>query len=321
MCVGSPADIRKAPDLDLVKEFLMNFGTQKSKSPVWLDMDQTQLDEAYDQLKFAPNRDEIVRRYASNSEEARRRLGVPKRLSYGASPIEGVDLYATDKANAPVNIFVHGGAWRSGSARDNAFAAELFVRSGVHYLVADFANVLDTGGDLMLVSRQLRDAVAWAYNNASTFGGDRNRIYISGHSSGAHLASVVMVTDWDHDFGLPKDIVKGGVLCSGMFDLRPVRLSSRGKDIRFTDVVEHALSSQRHLNKLHAPIVVAYGTLETPEFQRQSRDFAAAAEALGSPARLLVAEGYNHFEIAETLANPYGLLGRAVLHQMNLTAD
>jgi arylformamidase len=99
-------------------------------------VDQTQLDEAYDQLKFAPNRDQIVRRYAGNSEEARRRLGVPKRLSYGASPIEGFDLYAT------VNIYIHGGAWRSGSARDNAFAAELFVRSGAHYLVADFANAL-----------------------------------------------------------------------------------------------------------------------------------------------------------------------------------
>jgi arylformamidase len=299
----------------------MSFGIQKSKSPVWLDMDQTQLDEAYDQLKFAPNRDQILKRYASNSEEARLRLGVPTRLSYGVSPIEGFDLYATDKPNAPVNIFIHGGAWRSGLARDNAFAAELFVRSGVHFLVADFANVLETGGDLMLVSHQVRNAVAWAYDNATTFGGDPNRIYISGHSSGAHLASVVMVTDWGHDFGVPIDIVKGGVLCSGMFDLRPVRLSSRGKDIRFTDAVEHALSSQRHLNKLRAPIVIAYGRLETPEFQRQSRDFAAAAEALSKPVRLLVAEGYNHFEIAETLANPYGLLGRAVLQQMTLTAD
>lgn len=182
----------------------------------------------------------------------------------------------------------------------------------MHYLVDDFANVLVTGGDLMLVSQQVRDAVAWAYNNASTFGGDRNRIYISGHSSGAHLGSVAMVTDWGHDFGRPIDIVKGGVLCSGMFDLRPVRLSSRGKNIRFTDAVEHPLSSQRHWTKLHAPIVVAYGMLETPEFQRQSRDFAAAAEALGKPVRLLVAESYNHFEIAETLASPYGLLGRDV---------
>jgi arylformamidase len=131
----------------------------------------------------------------------------------------------------------------------------------------------------------------------------------------------VLVTDWERDFGLPKDVVKGGLLCSGMFDLRPVRLSSRGKYINFTDEVEHALSSQRHLDRLHAPVVVAYGTRETPEFQRQSRDFAAAAQALGKSVRLLVADGYNHFEIAETLASPYGVLGRAVLRQMDLAVD
>ena len=65
-------------------------------------------------------------------------------------------------------------------------------------------------------------------------------------------------------------------------------------------------------------MIVAYGTLETPEFQRQSRDFAAAIKATGKPVHLLVGEGYNHFEIVETLANPYGLLGRAVLEQMKL---
>jgi len=73
------------------------------------------------------------------------------------------------------------------------------------------------------------------------------------------------------------------------------------------------------VDKLTAPVIVAYGTLETPEFQRQSRDFAAAVRAAGKPATLLVAEGYNHFEIIETLANPYGLLGCAVLEQMALT--
>jgi len=67
------------------------------------------------------------------------------------------------------------------------------------------------------------------------------------------------------------------------------------------------------------PVIVAYGTLETPEFQRQSRDFSAAVKAAGKPVQLLVAEGHNHFEIPETLANPYGLLGRAVLAQMNLS--
>jgi arylformamidase len=103
-----------------------------------------------------------------------------------------------------------------------------------------------------------------------------------------------------------------------MFDLKPVRLSARSAYVKFTDEMEQALSSQRHLDKLNAPLIVAHGTLETPEFQRQSREFAAAVNAAGKPAQLLVAEGYNHFEIIETLANPYGLLGRAALAQMKL---
>jgi arylformamidase len=113
--------------------------------------------------------------------------------------------------------------------------------------------------------------------------------------------------------------VKGGLCCSGLFDLKPARLSARSSYVKFTDEIEQALSSQRHLGKLNAPVIVAHGTLETPEFQRQSRDFAAAVKAAGKPVQLLVGEGYNHFEILETLANPYGLLGRAVLAQMNLS--
>ena len=59
------------------------------------------------------------------------------------------------------------------------------------------------------------------------------------------------------------------------------------------------------------PLIVAHGTCETPEFQRQTRDFSAAVKAAGKPAELIVGEGYNHFELFETLANPYGILGRA----------
>jgi arylformamidase len=97
-----------------------------------------------------------------------------------------------------------------------------------------------------------------------------------------------------------------------------VTLSSRGDYVKFTNDIVEALSPQRHLDKLVAPVVIAHGTLETPEFQRQNRDFAAAVKAAGRKANFLIGDGYNHFELQETLANPYGLLGRAVLDQMNL---
>jgi arylformamidase len=290
---------------------------QRVKGPrVWLDMDQAELDDAYDQSVYAPNQRQVTGRYATNSEAVRARLGTPRRFAYGPTPAEGLDVYTTQRANAPVNVFIHGGAWRVGAARDYAFPAELFVQAGAHFVVPDFAPVQELGGDLMAMAGQVRRAVAWVHRNAKTFGGDPGRIYVSGHSSGAHLAGVVLITDWRKDFDLPPDTVKGGLCCSGMFDLKPVRLSARSRYVKFTDEMEDALSAQRHLDRLNTPLILAHGTFETPEFQRQSRDFAAAAKAAGKPVQLLVAQGYNHFEIIETLASPYGLLGRAVLEQM-----
>jgi arylformamidase len=299
------------------------FAQQASRAkgpPVWLDMDQAELDAAYDQIKYAPNLPQITRRYGTNSDAARTRLGAPRRLSYGSSPIEALDLYATSKANAPIHIFIHGGAWRGGLAKDFGYPAELFAHAGAHYVVPDFINVVEANGNLMTMAEQVRRAVAWVYRNAQTFGGDPNRIYVSGHSSGGHLAGVVLTTDWRKEFDLAADLVKGGLCCSGLFDLKPVRLSFRSSYVKFTDETEQALSPQRHLDKLNTPLVLAYGSLETPEFQRQSRDFAAAVKAAGKPVQLLVGEGYNHFEIPETLANPYGLLGRAALAQMKLSS-
>ena len=196
----------------------------------------------------------------------------------------------------------------------------MFVHAGAHCVVPDFAWVQNTGGSLAPIADQVRRAIAWVYRNAHHFGGDPDRIYLSGHSSGAHMAGVVLTTDWPGAFNLPTDLVKGGLCCSGVFDLEPIALSARSSYVKFSGDTVQALSPQRQLEHLSAPLIVAYGTLETPEFQRQSRAFFAAAQAAGKPAHLLVADGYNHFEIVETLANPYGLLGRAVLEQMNLVA-
>jgi arylformamidase len=294
--------------------------TTRARGPrVWLDMDQQELDDAYDQAVYAPNRDQVGKRRIANSETARALLGAPERVAYGPSEIEKLDIYRTQRADAPVSIFVHGGAWRANKAADYAFLAEPFVRAGAHYVVLDFINVDEAGGDLFPMVEQVRRAVAWVYRNAHSFGGDPERLYLTSHSSGSHLSGCVVTHDWRKE-GLPVDILKGAVLGSGMYDLAPVRLSKRSKYVNFTDEMERALSAQRHIDLLHTPLILAYGTYETPEFQRQSRDFCAAVKAAGKPVELLVGEGYIHFEMLETLANPYGLLGRAALAQMRLIA-
>jgi arylformamidase len=287
---------------------------------VWMDMDQVELDAAYDQAFYAPLRLQNVNRWASLSEETRKRIGGPLRESYGQSAIEKLDVYRTQRGNAPIFVFIHGGAWLGGEARNYAFPAEMFVNAGAHYVALDFIAITDAGGDLRVMAEQVRRGIAWVYRNAVSFGGDAGRLYIGGHSSGGHLCGVALVTDWEKDHSLPADVVKGGLCMSGMYDMKPVRLSKRSSYVKFTDDMEQAMSSQRHLELLRAPIVVTYGTNETPEFQRQNRDFAAAVKAGGKPVKVFEAANFNHFEMMEGLGNPYGPNGRAALALMNLPA-
>jgi len=285
--------------------------------PVWRDMDQKALDDAYDQDVYAPNRPLIVARRIAASERTRAILGPPQRVAYGPSEYERLDIFRAAAANAPVNVFVHGGAWRRNKAADYALQAEPLIRAGAHAVIVDFINVEQSGGDLFPMYEQVRRALAWAWRNADSFGGDRARFYISAHSSGSHLAACVLTRGWREE-DLPQDFCKGALLLSGMYDLEPVRRSKRSTYVKFTDAMVERLSAQRHLDGLHTPLVLAYGTCETPEFQRQTQGFFAAVRGLEKPAELIVGEAYNHFELLETLANPYGLTGRAMLRQMAL---
>ena len=287
---------------------------------VFLDYGQAALDAAYDQAAYAPNREQLIKRRIRDSELARYRIGEPERVAYGSAEIEQLDIYRARRKLAPVFIFIHGGAWRSGRSKDFAGPGEMFLAAGAHYVVPDFAWVQDVGGNLMVLADQVCRAVVWVYKNAARFDGDPNRLYIGGQSSGGHLAAVALTTDWQRQFNLPADIIKGGMCISGMYDLTPVRLSARSRYVAFDAATVAALSPLRHIDRLHAPLVVTYGTCETPEFQRQNREFAAAVEASGKVVELLVGEHYNHFELPETLGNPYGLLGRAALDLMGLAS-
>jgi arylformamidase len=287
---------------------------------VFLDMDQQALDDAYDQEVYAPNRALVVERRQAASERARKSLGSPRRMAYGPGEHEGLDIFDCGVKGAPINVFVHGGAWRRNKAADYALQAEPLVRAGAHCVIIDFINVDQANGDLFPMYEQVRRALAWAYRNADKFGGDRDRIYVSAHSSGSHLAGVVLTRGWQTE-GLPPDAFKGAVLLSGMYDLAPVALSKRSAYVKFTDTMIEQLSAQRHIGGLHTPLIVAYGTCETPEFQRQSCDFAAAVKSAGKPVELIVGNAYNHFELLETLANPYGLCGRAMLRQMQFVTE
>jgi len=291
---------------------------QRAKGPlVWLDMDQEELDASYDNDGFVTNHDAVNERRTANNAIALERIGPPEIHSYGPAEIEKIEIYRTKQPNAPVNIFLHGGGWRGGRAAQVAYMAECFIHAGAHFAPVDFSSVLQTNGSLFPLVDQVRRATAWVYRNAQNFGADPEKIYLTGHSAGGHLGGCVVTSEWE-DPDLPRDILKGALLGSGMYDLRPVRLSSRSSYVAFTDEMEEALSPQRHIDKLHTPLYLTYGLLETPEFQRQSRDFYAAVRAVDKPAKIYAGTAYNHYETQETLGSPYGFMGRVALEMMNL---
>ena len=76
-----------------------------------------------------------------------------------------------------------------------------------------------------------------------------------------------------------------------------------------------ALSPQRHIDQLRAPLIVAYGTCETPEFQRQARDFAAAVKAAGKEVDLLVMGGHRHRGLKDLF---FGASVSKVRHQLSI---
>jgi hypothetical protein len=100
---------------------------------VFLDYDQIELDAAYDQAVYQPNILQLNKRWASNSARTRARIGEPERRAYGDSGIEQLDLFRTAKSNAPIFVFIHGGAWIRGDAKSYSAPAEMFVGAGAHY--------------------------------------------------------------------------------------------------------------------------------------------------------------------------------------------
>ena len=170
--------------------------------------------------------------------------------------------------------------------------------------IIDFINVDQANGDLFPMYEQVRRALAWVCSNAASFGGDRGRIYISAHSSGSHLAGVVLTRGWQEE-GLPPDAFKGAVLLSGMYDLAPVAaveaLVLREVHRRHGAQAQRAAVSSTGFIRRSFSLI---GTCETPEFQRQSRDFAAAVKAAGKPARTDRRRRLQSFRIARDARQP-----------------
>jgi arylformamidase len=95
-------------------------------------------------------------------------------------------------------------------------------------------------------------------------------------------------------------------------------LSQRSSYVHLSPEEVAALSPIRHLDRVACPVIVAYGSLETPEFQRQAREWAEALRGTGRLAELIFRPELNHFEMPEDFARPGSAAGRALVKLMGL---
>lgn len=269
---------------------------------VWGNFTQEELDRNYDQSSLVPNVGELMEQNAADSAKIREELEVIAGVSYGPTVLERLDVFPVSQKGAPVAIYHHGGAWTRSDKNQCSYAAPGLVAAGINVLVLDFA--LAPTVSLDEIVRQNRAAIAWAWHNADTYGWDRNQIHSIGHSSGGHICGMMQVTDWEGVYGLPADIIKSAAPCSGMYELEPVRLSHRNTYLDLTEQAAARNSSIRQLPAYGPPLTMAWGTGELDEFQRQSREFAAAWEAAGHEVETFILEGLNHFEVGRLMFDP-----------------
>lgn len=291
---------------------------QKKKEFIYLNYTEAGIDSAYDQSYWAPNRELVFDQLQALQTLSQKEIGDPERIQYGDTEAEQLDLYRPNRKNAPIHIHIHGGAWRGGNGFGlKAYNARKFIERGVMYIAPDYQLATDANGSLNPMVEQLRNAVVWTYQNASKFGGNPESIYISGHSAGGHLGGVLITTNWQ-EYNIPDNVIKGAFLSSGMYDLHPVSLSSRNEYVSFTEQMIDDYSPINHIDKLNTPVMLAYGTEESPEFQRQTEEFARLLKEQSKEVELYVLEGYNHFEIIIALGNPYNLPGELMIKQMGI---
>ena len=291
-----------------------------TKQTAYLGMTRADLDFQYNNRERVPNHAEIYAGWAPACVSVTKEFACKLDVAYGDHAREKLDIFLPDPKRHgdgphPIRLFFHGGFWMSRDKEDSHFVVRGQVEAGAIVISAEYALIPSV--DMTELLRQCRAAVAWAWNNADSFNGDRDRLFVSGHSAGGHIAAMLQATDWT-EWGLPADAIKGAAALSGIFDLTPMR------HCYIDDTLHLSEDDVRRYSPEHLPplgggsTLIAVGGAETAEFLRQSQALAAAWAGKTSEVELVEVPDANHFTIMNHYAGPDSNLCRAMVRQMGL---
>ena len=258
---------------------------------------------------------ELAKKRSAKSLKVRSTLKSWLDVPYGNSPREILDIYPTSQAGGPVLVYYHGGYWRGGSKEDNCGFVPTFVKRGVNVVIVEYDLCPKvTVGDIV---GQARASIAWIFRNIERYNGTPSKLYISGHSAGGHLAAMILAHDWTYE-GLPRELIKGAVLTSGVYDLEIVMQVSVNDEIKITPKLVLENSPHLHPPLPICPILVSVGSAEPAGWQMMSKDFYNMCKQRGLDCQYLVVSGANHYTLTEHLADKKSALALATFKQMEL---
>ncbi len=276
----------------------------------WRSLGQEELERQYDARAAVPNFDAEIARYRALSAECYADCEVVRDLAFGPSDDERIDYFPAG-AGRPVLIYFHGGYWRLLGRRDSAFMARALVNRGISTAIVDYSLAPKVSLDEIVT--QCRRAVAWVHGNITLHGGDPAKLFVGGSSAGAHLAAMALATDWRAFHGVADNLLKGGVLASGLYDLEPVRHCKPNEWLRLDAVAACRNSPQGMAFPQESKLLITWGGKETDEFKRQSQDFSRKLRKAGLTVTCLEVEDRNHFDVITDLADPARQLHQATI--------
>jgi arylformamidase len=254
---------------------------------------QEEIDKEYDVEKSVSDFQRYAEFNINESKKARDELECLLDVPFGPTVEETLDIFPAQDPDAPILVFIHGGYWRSNSSKEFSWVARGAVALGFTVVITNYA--LCPKVTLPEITRQSRAAIAWVQRSSKTFSGSRRRIYVAGHSAGGHQVAMLLHTRWMEDYGLPRDVIRGGFAISGLFDLRPLRFSWLQPMLQLTEDIVQTQSPLVRLPDRAPPLFVSVGGAESSELRRQSADYLHAWKAAGLRGWSFEQPEANHF--------------------------